>query len=290
MIWIYILQCTDNIYYVGQTKRLYTRFWEHDGHKGGINTTIYTPLQIVAIYKAENIIKFIEYNNYVKNILCGTWHNEYKSNKLYFFNNERKISSYEVLDAENNIAECMMLHNENNWEDIRGGKYVRFDCNYKFPNNEYIKELPLCNCGLPCDIKKHKTKEYLYFRCAKKNMYDKFKQQFNIEDEPCKFYKEYLTDVELRVMIKKKYSTDFGKLIKNSSWLKNIPGEDDDTVPQCVYCDIYVWCDSQGIFKDNGINYNNERKLLCKQCFKNNNEDLKKRYNIFNNGKCHISL
>ena len=39
MRWIYILKCRDgiddSIYYVGQTKRLYRRFWEHVGGRGG---------------------------------------------------------------------------------------------------------------------------------------------------------------------------------------------------------------------------------------------------------------
>ena len=39
--------------------------------------------------------------------------------------------------------------------------------NYEFPNNDYIKGLPLCNCGLPCDVKKNINKNRLYFRCAK---------------------------------------------------------------------------------------------------------------------------
>ena len=47
MRWIYILKCSEdyenNIYYIGQTKRLYRRFWEHDGGKGGVNTSIYKP-------------------------------------------------------------------------------------------------------------------------------------------------------------------------------------------------------------------------------------------------------
>lgn len=93
----------------------------------------------------------------------------------------------------------MMTHNKDNWKNIRGGKYVRFDCQYKFPNNEYTKELPLCNCGLPCDVKKHKNKKSLFFRCAKKNMWDSFKDDFEINDEPCSFYREYLTDIELRI-------------------------------------------------------------------------------------------
>ena len=212
MYWIYILRCEDDIYYVGQTSRLYRRFWEHQDGKGGVNTSIYTPEEIIAIYKVSNIVKFIDYNQEIIKINNDEklkWsYNTGFNNPKYVLNNwdddDYQENQEGKFEAENNIVECMMIHNKDNWENIRGGKYVRFDCKYKFPNNEYIKELPLCNCGLPCDVKKHDNKESLFFRCAKKNMWGKFKEMYDIQDEPCKFYREYLTDIELRVEYKKK--------------------------------------------------------------------------------------
>ena len=294
MYWIYILRCEDNIYYVGQTSRLYRRFWEHQDGKRGVNTSIYTPEEIVAIYKVSNIVKFIDYNDYVKKILCGIWHNGYEKWKLQKFDDDDYQENQEdKFDAENNIAECMMTHNKDNWKNIRGGKYIRFDCQYKFPNNEYIKELPLCNCGLPCDVKKHENKEYIFFRCAKKNMWEKFKDEFEIEDEPCKFYREYLTDIELRIEEKKNFDDrrkKLGELMKNSFWLENVPCEEDGELGECVLCNTYVWCDRQGEFKNNGITYHNDRRLLCINCFIDKNEELKKKFSLFNTGKCLISL
>ena len=41
MHWIYILQCNDGVFYVGETTRLYRRFWEHECGNGGLNTSIY---------------------------------------------------------------------------------------------------------------------------------------------------------------------------------------------------------------------------------------------------------
>jgi predicted GIY-YIG superfamily endonuclease len=303
MQWIYILKCEDNIYYVGQTSRLYRRFWEHQDGKGGLNTSIYTPEKVVAIYKVSNIIKFIDYNKQIINI-----NNDENLKRSYYtgFNNPKYVlNNWDDIDSvgnddkqtasntsENNIAECMMLHNKDNWENIKGGKYVRFDCKYKFPTNEYIKELPLCNCGLPCDVKKHENKEYIFFRCAKKNMWKKFKDEFEIEDEPCKFYREYLTDIELRIEEKKNFDErrkKFGELMKNSFWLENVPCEEDGVLGECVLCNTYVWCDRQGEFKNNGITYHNIRRLLCFDCFINKNEELKKKYDIFNNGKCFIN-
>ena len=146
----------------------------------------------------------------------------------------------------------MMMHDKDNWENIRGGKYVRFDCKYKFPNNEYIKEIPLCDCGLPCDVKKHNNKESLFFRCAKKNMWDNFKEEFEIEDESCKFYREYLTDVELRVEDKKNFNErkkKFRELIKKSHWLENIPCEEDGVLGECVLCNTMYGLTEKAILK-----------------------------------------
>ena len=42
MYWIYILKCEDDVYYVGQTSRLYRRFWEHQDGRGGLNKTGHT--------------------------------------------------------------------------------------------------------------------------------------------------------------------------------------------------------------------------------------------------------
>ena len=69
-----------------------------------------------------------------------------------------------------------MIHNYG----FRGGLSIE----YKYPDNNYIKDLPLCKCSLPCDISKNEVENYLFFRCAKKNMWNKFKKDFDIDDEP----------------------------------------------------------------------------------------------------------
>ena len=67
MLWIYILKCDNDIYYVGQTSRLYRRFQKHINGQGGINTTKNRVEKIVAIYKVNNLNNFIEYNNKILN-------------------------------------------------------------------------------------------------------------------------------------------------------------------------------------------------------------------------------
>ena len=61
MKWVYILQCKNGYFYVGQTKRLYRRFWEHESGEGGLNTSMFSPEKIIAIYPVNRLGKFFEY-------------------------------------------------------------------------------------------------------------------------------------------------------------------------------------------------------------------------------------
>lgn len=306
MHWIYILKCYDcddcdgigeSIHYVGQTKRLYSRFWEHASGCGGTNTSVFTPQELVAIYKVSEISKFINYNEKIINInndknLEWTYHTGF-NNPHYVLNNWDDITyqTDDFIQCENNIAECLMIHNKNNWENIRGGKYVRFDCAYKFPNNDFIKELPLCNCGLPCDVKKHKNKNSLYFRCAKKNMWDDFKENFeeiDVEYDPCKFYREYFTDIELRIGKKKEFENRkkiLKELFSKSQWLKNIHDDSSDPYGKCIgECGK-----SNSNYKH--IKYGWRKITLCYDCFIDKNDELKQNYDkpdVFLTGKCLI--
>jgi hypothetical protein len=276
MKWVYILKCKDDFYYVGETKRLYRRFWEHTDGIGGVNTSIYTPEGIVAIYKVGTICKFLEYNEYVNNIIDGVFGGKYQSLKLKAFNDEYEESQYDNLYAENNVTECLMIHNEEDWNKIRGGKYTRFDVEYKFPENNYIKDLPLCNCGLPCDIKKNEDKNYLFFRCAKKNMWDKFKQDFDINDQACDFFMEYTKDKKIKIEEQYKFqerSKTLKELFKKSNWLKNIELNDDCYPNQCV-----GGCNrSSASIK---LTFSNKKRNLCFDCFIDKNIELKEKYNI----------
>jgi len=280
MKWVYILRCEDDYYYVGETSRLYRRFWEHHEGRGGLNTSIYKPEEIVAIYKVDTICKFIDYNEYVNKIIDGIWHDNYKNYKLTNFNDDNQNYD-DNLFAENNITECLMLKTTD-WNKIRGGKYVRFEIEYKYPENDYIKDLPLCNCGLPCDIKKNEDDNYLYFRCAKKNMWDKLKKEFDIIAEPCSFFTEYTKDKQFKntenTRLQERRQT-ISMLMKKSSWLENVEVSHDNS--ECV----------GGCGKINlnaKLTYKNEKRNLCFDCLINKNEEISKKYKI--DGKCLIKM
>jgi len=279
MRWVYILECQEGYYYVGETMRLYKRFWEHFGGCGGLNTSIYPPIDIVALYRVNTIGKFFEYNDNVVNTI-----NEVDSyNKWLLINFNKEDEEYDNLYSENNITECFMINKKETWHKIRGGKYTKFDITYNFPKKEYLKDLPVCYCGLPCDIKKNENGKYLFFRCPKKNMWENFKDFFNIDTEPCKFYMEYLKDKPYRLEINNKFEEDskiFKELYKKSYWLKNIPENDINNHYECV-----GGCHSGYNYKR--MKYDNTEINLCYKCFKNNNDELTKQFS--RRGKCYIT-
>ncbi len=268
MHWIYILKCKDNYYYVGETTRLWRRFWEHDKGNGCINTSIFIPENIVAIYKVPTIGKFLDYNNRIVNNSFNIYFNR-NSKLLDEFNNLQNDDYYDHLFIENNITECLMINNKDNWRKIRGGKYTRFNVEYSYPNNKYIENLPICKCGLPCDIRKNEENNYLYFRCAKKNMWPEMKEEFDIQDEPCNFFMKYTKDIEYnrQYFKKKKIIRD---LVNRSFWLNQLIGE------QYEYCIGGCGKEYDG---ENTIRYTGQSINLCYDCFINKNIELSKKYN-----------
>ncbi len=291
MHWIYILNCDDDYKYVGETTRLYRRFYEHSIGKGGENTYNLNPSSVECIYKLPILFSFFEYNENV--IDSQNNPDNYNIHLLKNFDNSPDDSDCDNCDhlyTENNIAECLMVHNNNNYDKIRGGKYTRFDYDYKCPINIYLKELPLCKCGFPADIKKNNNDddEYLYFRCAKKNMWETFADDFydfinnkdedcNIEinEEPCNFFMKYIKDEQLKLYSNNKFNERQDKykhlLQTSKNWLYKILIASDETFQSCCCC--HKCFNIKRLMK-----WNNNIILLCYDCFINNNDILSKKY------------
>jgi len=270
MRWVYILKCKDDYYYVGETTRLYRRFWEHFRGLGALNTSVYTPEKVVAVYKVNIIGKFFMYHEKVKYTIAGS--DNYNNRALVKFNDPESYYEQDNLKAETNIVECMMINNKDNWEKIRGGKYTRFDVRYKFPDYDFlIKDLPVCKCGLPCDVKQNEEKKFLFFRCAKKNIWESFKNEFDTED-PCDFFMEYVLDKDFRkksLVEARVRSERFKKLLSTSQWLNNVI-KSNKCVGNCGRND------EEGYDK---MKYRNKEIDLCRNCFVNYNEKLENTYN-----------
>jgi hypothetical protein len=275
MRWVYILKCTNDFYYIGETSRLYRRFWEHNSGKGGVNTSTYEPENIIAIYNLERLGKFFNYNLKVNN-------NDYSTNYNIYFNrggiieifndNNNNVNNeddeYTNLTVENNITEKMMLNNKKNWKKIRGGKYVRLDVEYNFPTNEIVKDLPNCKCKLPCDIKKNEKDNYLYFRCAKKNIWEEMREIFNIDEEPCDFFMKYTKDNNYKIEYEKR-KEKIKILTVKSDWLEQLVG--------CQYEFCIGGCQKR-YDENNTIRYLRSAINLCFDCFINKNNELSKKY------------
>jgi len=54
MYYVYILQCSDNSYYIGYTTDLKNRIKEHNEGSGGRNTRLKSPVELLYTEKFEN--------------------------------------------------------------------------------------------------------------------------------------------------------------------------------------------------------------------------------------------
>jgi predicted GIY-YIG superfamily endonuclease len=258
--WVYILECEGNRTYVGETRRLYRRVWEHNGGRGGVNTCRFTPREVVAIYKVQTIGRFMRYDESITEQLKIPDNVEdysyYRKQDLMYFDSDCE-GLYNHLDAENAIVECLGMHNPDEWNSIRGGKYTR-DIVYSRPNIPELLNIPLCHCGYPCDIKKNSDKGYLFFRCAKKNMWDGFRDVFDVMDEPCKFYQEYTRDLKFRteaIKERKEVAKHCGNLIANSPWLGRV---EECGYKNCLVCNVENY---------KPMVYNDIKRRVCTSCF-----------------------
>lgn len=270
MKWVYVLQCYDGYLYIGETSRLYRRMWEHLSGKGGVNTGIHTPERIVVLYSVNRLGKFFEYTKKITNTDYNLNYNIYfdRGGIIENFNEYECEYEYDSKWVENNITEKIMIDNKVDWNKIKGGKYTRDDVKYKFPKNQVVEELPNCNCGFPCDVKQNEDKKYLYFRCAKKNIWDGMRENFDTEDNPCKFFMKYTKDNDFKVEYDKRKKT-IELLTNKSFWLQNVIGG--------MYSHCIGGCGK--IYDPNyTIRYSRKAINLCFDCFVEKNEELKTRY------------
>ena len=133
--------------------------------------------------------------------------------------------------------------------------------------------MPNCKCGYPCDIKQNKEGN-LYFRCAKKNMWDKMRETFEIDDEPCNFFMKYTKDNDYKIEYEKRKQT-IKTLTNKSLWLKEL-GYHEHCVGGC----------GKEYNENNTVRYLRRAINLCFDCFIEKNEELSKKYV----GKCLIKL
>lgn len=193
MYWIYVLECENNLIYVGQTNRLYKRLSDHSNGRASSNTTNNKPKKIIGLYKVSVNYNFREY---IKSVRFENW-NEI----LDEFDYNMEGSKDKAEEIENYVTEVIMSSVDDK-KMVRGGKYMKGE---KAEKKEEDGR-PMCECGIPCEIVKRQTKRKInfYYVCPLKNVWDEMRKEFKMIEieKPCKYFEEYMDDVEKRVMYK----------------------------------------------------------------------------------------
>jgi putative endonuclease len=64
--WVYILECSDNSYYVGSTKNLPRRTAEHQSGQGGLYTSKRLPIKLTFSFECDNIVEAFNLEHQIK--------------------------------------------------------------------------------------------------------------------------------------------------------------------------------------------------------------------------------
>jgi len=107
MLWIYILRCEGNIIYVGETKNLYSRMYQHIN--GGCATTKkYKALELLGLYKVTVNYNFLMYIREIYNYMV-VLDKKIENMREYLFNMDNySLCRDHSLCVENFITEKMM--------------------------------------------------------------------------------------------------------------------------------------------------------------------------------------
>jgi len=202
MHWIYLINCENNVVYVGETKNLYSRLNQHVGKRGSKHTIQNKPTSLCGLYKVHSYYRFLKYCEE-----CDKDEPSYE--KIQELLDEFAMVEWNNKDwaryIEDFMTEIMMQY-----DDITtyGGKYVtenRDDLDTVFEMKE-LNRIPLCDCGFPAEIKISKTPRYykLYFMCSMKNAWSSMREQYQrlMIEEPCGFYQEFMEYIENRIIVK----------------------------------------------------------------------------------------
>jgi len=197
MYWIYVLECESNLYYVGETSKLFKRLGNHIRGLGCVNTKKYKPLRLVGLYKVGSMSKFLRYKDLVESGCENT-----EKDRIKYLNNFNNGDG--TKDDARLCEDFITLEMHNGGLNVRGGKYLMDDRIVDRVREDSI--YPKCECGYPCDIRKKyitRTKWKIYYYCSIKNVWDDMRDSIRIEvDKGCGYYQEYLDDIESRIKIK----------------------------------------------------------------------------------------
>jgi len=253
-------------YYIGETTRLYRRWSEHLSGNGAINTHYFDNVVLIGLYNIKENLAFADYDKQVK------YYNDFEINNFTYQNwNDRDINDGENLEIENIITEIFILNSNENYNNIKGGKYTKElsenTYNNLLKNKNYIIDRPNCKCGYPCEVFLSKKND-IWFKCPISNTdWIKFKHpNFEIADN-CDFIQKYKKDE----IYKHKYNDFIEK--ESDICILNIPkleykNGSETNWKQNMNCTI---CNNE---KYNPI-FNKGFRALCKECLISNFDKVK---------------
>lgn len=194
--WIYVIRSEEfeedeETIYIGQTRRLYRRFFEHMNGKGSVNTSSFESTRLIGIY---NVIENEAFEQYHSNI--ARYNESHDFNKpIWDFRWEFKTwrnrhESEDFLEIENLFTEMYLYLHKHRSVNVKGGKYTR-NIDYKQMINSFPSHRPLCDCGLPAEVFLS-NQDKVFFKCciSNGNWIDLGSDYFSV-DEPCNFIQQY---------------------------------------------------------------------------------------------------
>jgi predicted GIY-YIG superfamily endonuclease len=276
--WVYVLECCDRNIYVGETTRLYSRFSEHIGGRGSVNTSSHSPRKLIGLYKVDDNHSFFKYRdsilkkNEYNRFIIEDWGNGEGSGNLDIENHITELY-FHLRNKEDDIEGLSSFrYNDGMTNKVNGGKYTKMFNRPTFVDNDYILDRPCCDCMFPCEVKISKDKKTIYFVCSVKNIWEGFDSKGLQIEGPCDFYKVYTEDM----YIKKAYEVNIESKLKES-WVSNIPVSLYKIHPEpCVMCKKTNYLT---IFAFTKV------RRLCQECMMNKYDELKKEYSS-SPGRC----
>jgi len=251
MHWVYVLRCSDDGHiYVGETTRLYRRFYEHQYNNGSVNTSNHPPDELIGLYSVTN------------NYCFAVIHQYSKYNPMIISKWSQRDDTPGHLDVENHITERFMI--EFSQDMVRGGKYTKNEICDSFDSSLHKIDRPLCHCGFPCEVKLKNDKTKIYFVCPIPT-WDDFYDGLHLPNT-CNFWEEYKT---YRIIKEK-----FMSRINDMWWVRRMERNEENysCTYHCKLCNL-----GEGEYKKalwyKGINY-----TICEDCFYQHYDDLKHKY------------
>jgi len=182
MRYLYIISYVSGDVFVGDTREIHTPFCI------SVDELREPGSSISAIYDANTVNKFLEYDKYVSAIVDGRWDQKYQILKNF---TQMVLSICEDnITAFADYARLSCCTHSIHFVRTRLG-----DENID-PNTDVSGvNIPLCKCGLPCDICKNEEDNFLQFRCVRLTPFE------CVCGSPCDFEEEYTKDRKFRLIV-----------------------------------------------------------------------------------------